>query len=78
MHQFKHLRDTKDAPQLTIAMHGNGSLQAPYVDSIEAQNVDPESILKYPLQTTDGLFTINCFSKLEVKVLQAAPAVRKM
>ncbi len=48
-----------------------------YDDTVEAQDVDPENIVKYPLQMREELFTTHSFEETEADK-HADPAVRKM
>ncbi|KAI1785577.1 hypothetical protein LXA43DRAFT_899476 [Ganoderma leucocontextum] len=74
---FKHLHNTNDTRQLTKVMDHDTLLKVTYVDSVEAQDVDPASILKYPLQTTDELFTTHHFAETEAD-MRADPLVRRI
>lgn len=49
----------------------------PYDETVEVQEVDAASILKYPLQMTDDLFTGHSFKETEAD-RNADPVVRRM
>ena len=52
-------------------------LEVPYDDSVEAQDVDPATIINHPLLSTDELFAAHDFVETDADT-QADPSIRSM
>ena len=52
-------------------------LEVPYDDSVEAQDVDPATIINHPLLSTDELFTAHDFVETDAD-MQADASIRSM
>ena len=52
-------------------------LELAYVDGVETQNVDPTTIVNYPLLTADELVKEHEFAETDSDA-QAGPSIRKM
>ncbi|PIL29961.1 hypothetical protein GSI_07872 [Ganoderma sinense ZZ0214-1] len=69
-HQEEELWSVKKLKEATF-------LEVPYDDSVEAQGVDPATLINHPLQSTEELFHAHQFVETETDQ-QADPAIRKI